>query len=210
MPANKPKPTYSIAAQSASDAEGDSGTTPLTFTVTRSSGNGTATIDYAVTGAQADDFAGGALPSGTVTFAKGQKISEPVTISVAGDTLVELDENFTVTLSNPSQGKIGTGTAQGTILNDDNDSNNAPIGLSDDLAGSVNENVAAGAIIIDLNATDVDGDTVSYYFKDGDGTHVQTTADGNFTIDVDTGVVTTARAFDFENDGASLSFTAFA
>jgi len=76
--------------------------------------------------------------------------------------------------------------------------------------GSVNENVAAGAIIIDLNATDVDGDTVSYYFKDGDGTHVQTTADGNFTIDVDTGVVTTARAFDFENDGASLSFTAFA
>jgi hypothetical protein len=122
MPGTKPTtpatPTYYIAALDASHDEGDSGTTAYTFKVTRPAGNGVATVDYAVTGAQSGDFVGGDWPSGTVTFAKGQT-SQTITILVAGDTVFEADENFTVTLSHPSQGKIGTATATGTIVNDD-------------------------------------------------------------------------------------------
>ena len=119
-----PAAVLSIAATNANQNEGNSGNTAFTFTVTRSvNTSGTTTVDYAVTGsganpANAADF-GGTLPSGTVTFLTGET-SMVVTINVSGDTDVELDEGFTVTLSNPSGGAtITTATATGTILNDD-------------------------------------------------------------------------------------------
>ena len=38
---------------------------------------------------------------------------------VTGDTIYETDETFTLTLSNPTGATITTGTATGTIVNDD-------------------------------------------------------------------------------------------
>ena len=117
--------SLSIAALAASKAEGQSGSTALTFTVTRSGDTSIAhSTKYAVAGsgaapAGAADFAGGVLPSGTVSFAAGQT-SQTVTVNVAGDTAVEADEGFTVTLASPSSGAvIGTATAAGAIQNDD-------------------------------------------------------------------------------------------
>jgi ELWxxDGT repeat protein len=116
--------TLAIAATDAEKPEGNSGTTPFTFTVTRSGDTSVATtVDYSVTGsganaANAADF-GGALPSGTVTFAVGET-SQVITIDVSGDTAVEPDEGFTVTLSDASSpATITTAAASGTILNDD-------------------------------------------------------------------------------------------
>src|SRR5205823_6647807 len=112
------------AATDASKNEGDSGTTPFTFTVTRSGDTtGTTTVVYAVTGsggnqANAADF-GGTLPSGTVTF-NATDTSKLITINVSGDTTVEPDEGFTVTLSSPSgNATLSQATAAGTIVNDD-------------------------------------------------------------------------------------------
>ena len=69
--------------------------------------------------AVAADFTGGAFPTGTVSFAAGET-SKTITVNVAGDATVEPNENFTVTLSNPSAGTtIGTAAATSTILNDD-------------------------------------------------------------------------------------------
>ena len=116
--------TLAIAAASATKAEGNSGTTPFTFTVTRAGDtSGATTVTYAVTGsganpANAADF-GGTLPSGTVTFAAGET-TKTVTINVVGDSTAEPDEGFLVTLSNASGGAtITTATATGTIQNDD-------------------------------------------------------------------------------------------
>jgi hypothetical protein len=81
-------------------------------------------VAWAVTGsggspANAADFAGGVLPSGTLSFTAGQTI-KIITVNVAGDTTVEPDEGFTVTLSNASAGtSISTATATGEIRNDD-------------------------------------------------------------------------------------------
>ena len=67
--------SMSIAATDAVKAEGDSGSTSFTFTVTRGGNTGgTHTVHWQVTGlnpntAGAADFAGGAAPSGTLTFA---------------------------------------------------------------------------------------------------------------------------------------------
>ncbi len=119
-----PPPSLSIAAETGSAAEGNDGTTALTFLVTRTGDtSGSTTASYAVAGSGASavnaaDFAGNALPQGTVTFAAGEQTAR-ITVNVQGDREVEADETLTVTLSNASGGTIGTATATGTIRNDD-------------------------------------------------------------------------------------------
>jgi Ca2+-binding RTX toxin-like protein len=114
-------PTLSIAATSADKKEGGSGSTAFTFTVTRSGDtSGTSSASWAVSGGSANgaDFTGGAYPSGSVSFAKGET-SKTITINVAGDTIVESDDSFTVTLKNPSGATLKTTSATGVIRNDD-------------------------------------------------------------------------------------------
>jgi RTX calcium-binding nonapeptide repeat (4 copies)/Calx-beta domain len=116
--------SLAIAATDASKLEGNAGNTPFTFTVTRSGDNSAVTTaNWAVTGtganpANAADF-GGTLPTGTVSFGVGET-AKAITVNVSGDTVGELNENFAVTLSNPSApATISTATAAGNILNDD-------------------------------------------------------------------------------------------
>lgn len=59
------------------------------------------------------------LPSGIVIFAVGET-SKTISVTVVGNTAVEPDETFMVSLSAPSIGLvIGTATVIGTIRNDD-------------------------------------------------------------------------------------------
>jgi len=120
--------SLSIARASAQRPEGHAGTTKFTFTVTRGGdASGMAAADWAVSGggesgttaANGADFAGGQLPSGRITFAPGQ-LQQTVTIDVSGDMAAELNESFTVALSNTPAGvAIGTAAATGIILADD-------------------------------------------------------------------------------------------
>jgi hypothetical protein len=117
-----------IAATDADKAEGNAGTTPFTFTVSRTGFiNNTLYVDYDVTGtgvnpANAADF-GGTLANGTVSLAPNES-SKVLTIDVSGDMTVEPDESFRVTLSNPNPNgssgvELTTPSADGTIQNDD-------------------------------------------------------------------------------------------
>ena len=113
-----------IAPANADQAEGTDGTTPFTFTVTRTAFAGeVTTVDYTVGGtgnptANANDF-GGALPTGTVTFAEGET-SQTITLDVTADATLEGDESFEVVLSNASgTAEITVDSACGTIRNDD-------------------------------------------------------------------------------------------
>ena len=109
----------SIADQSV--VEGDSGTTAITFTITRAGGStGAVSADYTIDLGTTDaaDFVSPVL-SGTIDFADGET-SRTITLEVAGDTDIEPDESFTVTLGNATGGAtISDGTATGTIENDD-------------------------------------------------------------------------------------------
>ncbi len=124
-------PTFlAIAATDASKLEGNSGNTPFTFTVSRTGDvTGSTSVSYAVTGsgsnpANAIDF-GGVFPSGTLNF-DPNVLNQLITVNVSGDTLLESNEGFAVTLSNPSGGAtINAASAIGTILNDD--SNQPPL-----------------------------------------------------------------------------------
>ncbi len=116
----------SISATSANKAEGNVGSTSFTFTVTRTgvTAGVTSTATYTVSGsgatqATSSDFQGGTFSTGTVTFNPGQT-SQVISIPVSGDTAVESDEGFTVTLSDPSAGTSIIGlSANGVIVNDD-------------------------------------------------------------------------------------------
>ncbi|MDB5721113.1 MAG: hypothetical protein JWP15_1731 [Alphaproteobacteria bacterium] len=118
---NQGPPSYSIADAAA--FEGNSATTPITFTVTRAgdtsaAGNVGYSVDLGSDGfsASASDFA--SPLSGTVSFNAGEA-AKTITLNVNGDTLPEADEGFTVTLHNPSSGNLGDASATGTIVNDD-------------------------------------------------------------------------------------------
>lgn len=111
------KPVLAIA--DASVAEGNTGATTLTFSVTLSSPSAqTVSVNYATsdgTAAAPGDYAAG---NGTLTFKPGET-SKLIAVSVVADTSIEQNETFTVTLSNPVNAGIVKGTATGTITNDD-------------------------------------------------------------------------------------------
>jgi hypothetical protein len=107
---------------SATTNEGNSGTVPLTFTVSLTSAyDQTVTVDLATadgTATAGSDYV--ALPRTTLTFLPGQPTTQQVAVSINGDTVLEPDENFSVVLSNPSANTaISSGTATGYILNDE-------------------------------------------------------------------------------------------
>ncbi len=116
-------PSVSVAAVTTSAAEGNSGTTDFSFTVSLdAAATGTQTVNYAVAGtgasaADSSDFSGAV--SGSVSFAAGET-SKIIHVLVAGDTVVEQNETFAVTLSGQSSGLgLGTSQATATITNDD-------------------------------------------------------------------------------------------
>jgi Ca2+-binding RTX toxin-like protein len=117
-------PTVSIGPASVSHAEGASGATAYSFTLTRTGSTTSAgSVSWSVSGAggnaaTAADFVGGALPQGSTSFAAGET-SKTITVNVAGDSAVEPDETFAVTLSNPVGLTVQTATATGVIVNDD-------------------------------------------------------------------------------------------
>ena len=110
-------PSASVAG--ASVAEGNSGTTALSFAVTLSKPvTWDVSVDYATANGSATAPSDFASASGTLTFAPGET-SKTITVNVVGDTAIEPDETLSVQLANPVNTAIATASATGTIRNDD-------------------------------------------------------------------------------------------
>ena len=116
-----PLPTVRLSAAQSRN-EGNSGTVAFTYTVTRTATVGAAAVAWSFSPGttSANDFAGGAYPTGgTVNLADGVATGT-FTVSVAGDAAVEPDESFTISIGAPSGYALGSpSSATGTILNDD-------------------------------------------------------------------------------------------
>ncbi|MFZ4688164.1 MAG: choice-of-anchor I family protein, partial [Polymorphobacter sp.] len=111
--------------------EGNADTTAFVFTVTRSGGT-TGQLDFtgtaALNGADNADFVGGTAPASFSGSILAGATTAIVTINVAGDTLVEANEGFSLTLATASNAAAGVtsatvnsgaATATATITNDD-------------------------------------------------------------------------------------------
>ncbi len=127
-----PPPTVnpSLSISDAIVTEGDAGTTTLRFTILASAFGtvgsivASASVDYSTSAGTATEGVDYQAASGTVQI-PGDLSQVTIDIDVIGDTDIEADETFTVTLSSPTNARISQGTATGTIRDDD-----SPLGAS--------------------------------------------------------------------------------
>jgi hypothetical protein len=100
-------------------AEGATGITSLTFTVTKSGATQLgSSVHYATGGGTAISGVDYTDNAGTLAFAPGAT-SQPVTVLVNGDKVFEPNDTVDVVLSAPTQSTIADATGVGTIINDD-------------------------------------------------------------------------------------------
>ena len=110
----------SLSINDVTVAEGNSGTVPASFTITRAGATGTSsTVQWATangTATAGSDYVG--VAPTTVSFAAGET-TKAVSVTVNGDTQAEGDELFSVNLSSPVGATISDGSGAGRITNDD-------------------------------------------------------------------------------------------
>jgi hypothetical protein len=120
--------TPSITINNVSLQEGNSGTSNYAFTVIRSNNVGAVSVNYATadnTASAASDYIAKSVT--TLSFAAGGPLSQTITISVNGDTIVEPNETFFVNLSNCVGCTISDSQGIGTITNDDSSTTNTMV-----------------------------------------------------------------------------------
>jgi hypothetical protein len=172
------QPTISIG--NVSQSEGNNGTTAYTFTVSLSNASAQtvavnyATIDGTATVADGDYVAA----NGSLSFAPGE-ISKTITVLANGDTKFEVDQAFSVGLSNASNGTLGTNTGTGTIVNDDT----RPT-LSINNVSQNEGRVGTTAYTFTVGLSNTSDETVTVNYATADGT--ATVANNDYTAATNT------------------------
>src|SRR5438034_1308552 len=166
------QPTISIS--DVSQNEGNVGPTVFTFTVSLSSASfQTITVNYATADGTATVADGDYVAaSGTVTFLPGVT-SQPVAVTVNGDTKFEPNETFFVNLSNPVNATISDNQGVGTIVNDDGQ---PTISISDVSQNEGNVGPTLFTFTVSLSSASFQTITVNYATADG----TATVADGDY------------------------------
>jgi hypothetical protein len=109
----------SLSMASPSTAEGNGGTTPLSFHVTLShAATKAVSVKYATSDGTATAPSDYVATSGTLTFNPGET-AKTIAVPIVGDTQLEQDEDFTLTLAGAVNATLDNDTATGTITNDD-------------------------------------------------------------------------------------------
>lgn len=132
-PPQQPGPTpVTLDIADAEVDEGDDGSSEASFTVTLSEAAADEiTVDYETADISAASGSDYTEANGTLAIPAGDT-EATIVVSVLGDTLVEADETFSVTLANPStNATLGTASAVGTINNDDTPPASTETGLND-------------------------------------------------------------------------------
>ncbi len=149
--------------------EGDVGTTDAVFWVSLSEAyTDTVTVDYATqdsTAAAPDDYIS---TFGTLSFIAEQDVTLPITVTIQGDYMDEINETYTVTLSNPINGVLDIAEGLGTIIDDDTagitvsplDLTTYENGTTDDIFTVVLDSQPTAVVTITLNSLDVSEGTV--------------------------------------------------
>ena len=142
-------------------AEGDSGSTTLTFAVTLDKpANSGVSFNYVSSDGTATAGSDYTAVSGTVSFAAGDT-SQIIDVIISTDNMVETNETITMTLSNPTVTNVilGDPTGTGTITNDDT----AAVTIEDVTAQEDNgdltftatlDNAVQGGFTVDVSSAD--------------------------------------------------------
>ncbi|MFM7577050.1 MAG: Calx-beta domain-containing protein, partial [Microcystaceae cyanobacterium] len=111
-------PMVSIASSPQTIVEGSSNNQVVAYTVSLNApGTQTLTVQYATSNGTAIAGSDYTSTSGTLTFAPGVT-SQTINIPILNDAVSESDETFTLSLSNPSNGTLGSVTSIVTTITD--------------------------------------------------------------------------------------------
>jgi Calx-beta domain/Lamin Tail Domain/Bacterial Ig-like domain (group 2)/WD40-like Beta Propeller Repeat len=158
----------SLSINDASVAEGDSSTTPATFTVTLSAASSfTVTVNYATADNSATSPSDYQSTSGTLTFNPGET-TKPVTVLVNGDTTFEQDETFFVNLTSPTNASILDAQGVGKITNDELQPPTPTLFISDVSIAEGNSGTSTATFTVTLSPAS--GNTVTVDFATANGT----------------------------------------
>ncbi len=153
-----------VSIGDATETEGDTGSSAITFTLTRTGTVAELGVPSAVsvssgfdTATENDDYE----PLSTnVLFGSGE-VTKTVTVTITNDTIVETDETFNLTIAPILNASIGTGTATGTILDNDE----AKVSLVADASALENSgtldfeveisNAVSADVTVNFSATDI-------------------------------------------------------
>ncbi|MDQ3907731.1 MAG: Ig-like domain repeat protein [Acidobacteriota bacterium] len=157
----------SLSIGNISVAEGNSGTTNATFTITLSAQSGeVVTVNYATADGTATAGTDYFAASGVLTFNPGET-TKTVPVVINGDTLNEPDETFFVNLSNPSNATVAVAQGTGTIKNDDGPPS---LSVSDVTLAEGNSGTTAFNFTVTLLPQSGQVVTVNYATADGTAT----------------------------------------
>lgn len=161
-----------LTVMDATIAEGNSGTQTLNIPVSLANPSVfEIRVDYTTANGTASAGSDYVANSGTLIFTPGQTLQN-ISVTINGDTIVEADENFTVTLSNPVGAPIFDGSATATINNDD--SSTFSVAAAQVLEG----NSGTTALNFTATLTNAFQDAVSVNFQSVDGS--ATVADSDY------------------------------
>jgi glucose/arabinose dehydrogenase len=174
------QPTLSI--NDVSVTEGNTGTVAASFTVTLSGASSqTITANYATADNTATAGSDYTTASGTVTFTPGQ-LTQPISVTVTGETTFESNETFNVNLSAPTNTTIADNQGVGTITNDDTQ---PTISINN---VTVNEGNAAGSTTagFTVSLSNASSQTITVNYATANGTAMSladyTAASGTLTF----------------------------
>jgi hypothetical protein len=164
-------PPASISIDDAIVAEGNAGTTNANFAVSLSGPSaGVVTVSYSTADGTALAGSDYTAASAVLTFAPGE-ISKTIAVPVLGDSVVEGNESFTVSLFSPSSNAtIADGSGAGTILNDDATPPAGPppfVTISDFSVVEGNAGQSIAYLSVSLSAPSAQTVTVNYSTADG-------------------------------------------
>ncbi len=144
--------------------EGNSGTKPVTFTISLSTASAqTITVSYATADDTATAPADYQAASGVVTFNPGE-LSQTITVLINGDTLDEPTEHFFVNLSNAGNAVILDGQGRASI----SDNDPAPsLSINDVAVSEGNSGTTALNFSVDLSVASGHTVTVDYATENG-------------------------------------------
>lgn len=160
--------------------EGDAGSSQIDFTVSiDQSDPSPITVVYTINGGNED------TDTGTLTFLANTTIlTQTVTVTTTGDTVVEADENVSVTLSNASpNARIRTAVGNSSFTDDDATPAGYSVSINQDPINTLNQD----NISITFSGAPLFTSSYNYSFtSDGDGNTATVTGGGSVLLTVQT------------------------
>ena len=171
-------PGLSIANTQVTVPDDSTLSTTATFTVNLSTAAAqTVTVNFATADGTALAGTDYQATSGTLTFAPGVT-SQTISVTVPGTLYAEPTRQFTVSLSQPTAGLVTTGSATGSVLNNNVPSWTNPVTPNDVNGDNTVSPIDALVVINDLNAHGLQVDPPP---TDGQHNFLDTNDDGSIT-----------------------------